>query len=104
MRTTFILTAAALAMAAGLGSASAGEQFTTLEGISAVALAPSAMMSVRGAHFLVDVRDLTGGEPGEVVRLDHHVFGDHGGNWPAGENGIENAEHLGKTPVRWSHL
>ena len=98
-----ILTATALALATGLGSASAGERFTTLEGISAVALAPSAMMSVRGAHFYAEVGDLTGGEPDKVVQLTPIVFGDHGLNWPGGDNGINTAESVGKTPIGWNH-
>ena len=104
MRTKSILTAAAIALAAGLGSASAGEKFNTLEGISAVALAPSAMMSVRGAHFRVDVTDLTGGAPGMVVFLSNNrFFGDHGEDWPGGDNGINTAESVGKTPIGWNH-
>ncbi|MGR3715678.1 MAG: hypothetical protein ACU0B1_02875 [Thermohalobaculum sp.] len=103
MLTKSILTATAIALTAGIGSYSAGEKFATLEGISAVALAPSAMMSVRGAHLLVDVLYLTSGKRGRAVLLDHDVFGDHDRSWPGGDIGINTAEPVGKTPIEWNH-
>ena len=44
-----ILAGAAIALVAGVGSASAADQFSTLEGIAAEAMAPRAMGEVRGA-------------------------------------------------------
>ena len=53
MRTTSILTATAIALAATIGSASAAEQFTTLEGVTAVAMSSSELHGVTGSarHF-----------------------------------------------------
>ena len=55
MLTKPILTATAIALAAGLGSASAGEQFTTLEGVTAVAMSSSELYGVTGSarHFTI---------------------------------------------------
>jgi len=53
MLTKTILTATAIALAATIGSASAGEQFTTLEGVTAVAMSSSELHGVTGSarHF-----------------------------------------------------
>ncbi len=54
MLTKSILTATAIALAAGLGSASAGEQFTTIADLSPQALSADELAEVRGAgDFLV---------------------------------------------------
>ena len=49
MFTKSILTTAAIALVAGLGSASAGEQFTTIADLSAQALSADELAEVRGA-------------------------------------------------------
>ncbi len=49
MFTKSILTAAAIALAAGLGSASAGERFATVDGLSAQPLSADELAGVRGA-------------------------------------------------------
>ena len=48
MLTKSILTTAAIALVAGLGSASAGEQFTSLAGIAAEVMSSQSMGEVRG--------------------------------------------------------
>ncbi len=55
MLTKSILATAAIALAATIGSASAGEQFTTLEGVTAVAMSSSELHGVTGSarHFEV---------------------------------------------------
>ena len=53
-----ILTAAAIALAAGLGSASAADQFTALEGITAEPLNAVELDRVRGSN--VDLSGLDG--------------------------------------------
>jgi len=53
MRTTFILTTAAIALVAGLGSASAGERFATIEGLPIQALSADELAGVRGAVVAV---------------------------------------------------
>ena len=50
MFTKSILTAAAIALVAGLGSASAGEQFTSLVGIDAEVMSSQSMGEVRGGE------------------------------------------------------
>jgi len=50
MLTKSTLTVAALALAAGLGSASAAEQFTSLAGIAAEVMSSQSMGEVRGAN------------------------------------------------------
>jgi len=52
MRTTFILTAAAIALVAGIASASEIDPFTTLEGVETRAMTPSEMQGVQGAGFV----------------------------------------------------
>ncbi len=47
-----ILTATAIALAAGLGSASAGERFVPLEGIAAQALGSTEVVVVTPVHWL----------------------------------------------------
>ena len=54
MQIKSILAAAAIALAASVGSASAAEQFSTLEGITAEALTPQEMGIVVGASLFVD--------------------------------------------------
>ncbi|MGR3716122.1 MAG: hypothetical protein ACU0B1_05185 [Thermohalobaculum sp.] len=49
MRNTFILTTAAIALVAGLGSATAGERFATIEGLPIQALSADELAGVRGA-------------------------------------------------------
>jgi len=74
MLTKSFLTATAIALAAGLGSASAGESFATLEGVSASALTPSAMDVVRGSLVVlqVNIGAAPGGAtpPGTAVQVD----------------------------------
>jgi hypothetical protein len=55
MLTKSILATAAIALAATIGSASAGEQFTTLEGVTAVAMSSSELHGVTGSsrHFTI---------------------------------------------------
>ena len=57
MLTKSILTAAAIALVAGLGSASAGERFTTIADLSPQALSADELAEVRGAG---DFRVVTG--------------------------------------------
>ncbi len=45
-----ILATAAIALAATIGSASAGEQFTTLDGVTAVAMSSGELATVKGQH------------------------------------------------------
>ena len=49
MRTTLILTTAALVLVAGIASASEIDPFTTLEGVETRAMTPSEMQGVQGA-------------------------------------------------------
>lgn len=49
MRIKLFAAGAAIALAATIGSASAADQFSTLEGIAAEAMAPRAMSEVKGA-------------------------------------------------------
>ena len=55
MQIKSIFAGAAIALAATIGSASAAEQFTTLEGVTAVAMSSVEQDAVRGsaAHFTV---------------------------------------------------
>jgi len=53
MLTKSILTAAALALVAGLGSASAGQQFTTIADLSPQALSADELAEIRGAGVLL---------------------------------------------------
>ncbi len=63
MRIKSILAGAAIAFAAGIGSASAAEQFSTLEGLAAEALAPHEMGAIIAAVvFTIDPK-LTIGTP-----------------------------------------
>ena len=57
MLTKSILTAAAISLAAFVGSASAGEQFSTLDAISADVMSPAEMSAVQGKtnNYLVMV-------------------------------------------------
>ena len=58
MLTKSILTATAIALVAGLGSASAGEQFTTIADLSPQALSADELAEVRGAgDFAVITRN-----------------------------------------------
>ncbi len=50
MLTKSILTAAAIALVVGIGSASAGEQFSTLDAISADVMSPAEMSTVQGSN------------------------------------------------------
>ena len=52
MRTKSFLTASAIALAATIGSASAAEQFATLEGVTAEALSTQAMGEIKGQLVL----------------------------------------------------
>ena len=60
-----IVAGAAIALAATVGSAYAAEQFSTLEGIPAVAMAPAEADAIRGAG----VFNLT--SPGTTTQLPH---------------------------------
>ena len=55
MQIKLIVSATAIALVAGLGSAAAAEQFTTLEGVTAVPMSTVEQDAVRGsaAHFTV---------------------------------------------------
>ena len=55
MQIKLLVSAAAIALVAGLGSASAAEQFSTLEGVMAVAMSSGELDAVVGGakHFLV---------------------------------------------------
>ena len=53
MQIKLFVSAAAIALVAGLGSASAGDQYSTLEGIAAQAMTPQEMGAVVGAHVLI---------------------------------------------------
>jgi len=61
MLTKSILTAAAIALVAGLGSASAGERFATIEGLPIQALSADELAGVRGAVIVLRLH-LPGGE------------------------------------------
>ena len=52
MLTKSILTATAIALVAGLGSASAGEQFITTEGIEAQVMTPLEMGGIYGTQII----------------------------------------------------
>ncbi len=52
MHIKLLIFAAAIALVAGVGSASAGENFATIEGVSASALSPAEMDAVRGQRTL----------------------------------------------------
>ena len=51
-----IVAGAAIALAAATGSASAGDEFTTLGGVSAESLSSVEMAAVVGAHLIIGVR------------------------------------------------
>ncbi len=53
MRIKLIAAGAAIALAASVGSASAADQYSTLEGIAAQAMTPQEMGAVVGAHVLI---------------------------------------------------
>ena len=55
MLTKSILTAATISLAASLGSASAGELFSTLAGVEAQPLSPHMMGKVRGSAVLLSI-------------------------------------------------
>ena len=61
MLTKSILTATAIALVAGLGSASAGERFILLEGIDAQVLDSNELASVTASHIIYYARDGDGG-------------------------------------------
>jgi len=56
MRIKTIVAGAAIALAATIGAAHAGDQFSTLEGITAVAMSPAELGAVAGeaAHISID--------------------------------------------------
>ncbi len=58
MQITTLISAAAITLAATIGSVSAAEQFTTLGGISAVPMSSSELGAVRGKlrHFVVTTK------------------------------------------------
>ena len=56
MLTKSILTATAIALATGLGSASADENFATLVGLSAQPLSAHELAKVRGTEWLIFTR------------------------------------------------
>ncbi len=76
MQIKSILAGAAIALLAGLGAASAAEQFATLEGVSAETLSPAELARARGAHIIVHdytTDEIYGGyqEFGKVKRGPH---------------------------------
>ena len=96
MRTKSILTTAAIALVAGLGSASAGEQFTTLDGVTAVAMSNGGMDAVYGAaaHFQL----ITSGRA--VGRKGTFVASMHAAGFVANGGGLRKAEdHSGVIDV-----
>lgn len=84
MRIKLFAAGVAIALAAGLASASAAEQFTTLDGVTAVAMSSVEQDAVRGsvAHFTVstsgaggvidpDANDAAGPVAGSLFRVGH---------------------------------
>ena len=76
-----ILSAAAIALAATIGSASAADQFTTLDGITAQALTPQEMGVVIGADELTVMVTPT---PGLATLPAAHPVGRHDKTDPGG--------------------
>ena len=70
-----ILAAAAIAIAATFGSASAADQFTTLEGIQAVPMNTAEMGQVRGTEILLVLDESI---PGETFLDGVGITGDGG--------------------------
>ena len=88
MPTKSIITAAAIAAIATIGSASAADRFTTLDGVTAVAMSNYDMDAVHGtaAHFFV----LTPGGVGSVS--NHKVATMHAAGFVANGGGLRKAE------------
>ena len=79
MRIKLIASAAAIALAATISSASAAEQFTTLDGVSAATMSAGEMAVVRGQamHDLHVHRPAgAGGSPGAAVLSDNGLSND----------------------------
>ena len=72
-----ILAAAAIALAASVGSAYAADQFATLEGIQAVPMKAAEMDALRGSHIFVDIKGIpnppAASAPGNASFADIHI-------------------------------
>ena len=91
MRIKTLVSAAAIALVAGLGSASAGEQFTTLQGFQPPALTATELKTITGQSNL----SAGGGNFGVVFRTTIPAEGTNGGpNRALGNNGVDLAEVL----------
>ena len=89
MRITTLLSAAAIALAATIGSVSAADQFATLDGVSAASMSSGELAAVKGqhVHFLLSPRGTDSsvhavGNPADtpaagngVVPVDESFFG-----------------------------
>ncbi len=89
MQIKSIVAGAAIALAASVGSASAADQYSTLEGIAAQAMTPQEMGAVVGAHQLevtppanIHAFGKAGGAAGGVVSPPRSPSG---GGRPGGE-------------------
>ncbi len=92
MQIKLIASAAAIALVAGLGSASADENFGTFDGISAfdslagiqaIPLDTAEMASITGAHFLTFDKKLNMWVPIETGHWSHYShMDDHGVKGP----------------------
>ena len=98
MRIKLLVSAAAIALVAGLASASAAEKFTTLDGITAQAMTTQAMGRVkgklnlgiavpRGAGIPVGLPDQFDNDPENIGLEVNQAIGDLGN---AGENVVPN--------------
>ena len=93
MLTKSILAGAAIALAATIGSASAGEQFTTLEGVTAVAMSSTDLDAVVGGAKHVDITTPKGTRrilTSFVAAGFHHIGSGVNGSFDGGH--LQNAE------------
>ncbi len=91
MQIKSILTGAAIALAAAVGSASADEKFTTLQGFQPTALNAVELGNIRGAHQI----SAGGGAAGVVLRTEQpNINAAQGGpnNSVPGLQGLSRAE------------
>ena len=95
MQITTLISAAAITLAATIGSVSAAEQFTTLGGISAVPMSSSELGAVRGTHKHVTING--------VVRTITFVAAGFGIAGP-GPGGARNAGEPGDISFVGGHL
>ena len=99
MLTKSILAASAIALAAGLGSASAGERFATLDGVPASLLQPSELDAVRGQVIILKINILCGTVTCPLIFLEmpDASYGDIFGN-ATGQQGLDGADEQGIFP------